>query len=51
MRTEALATLNTHHNVQSDLISLALNGKKVSFDKVLTMMDKMVALLWNCAGK
>eukprot|EP00972_Heterocapsa_arctica_P017297 2555178-Heterocapsa_arctica.AAC.1 len=28
-----------------DLISLALKGKKVSFEKVLKMIDEMVALL------
>jgi len=28
-----------------NLISLALKGKKVSFDKILTMIDEMVALL------
>merc|ERR1719198_271292 len=28
-----------------DLISLAIRGKKVSFEKVLTMIDEMVALL------
>jgi len=33
------------HDVRLDLISLALHGKTVSFDKVLTMIDNMVTLL------
>lgn len=33
------------HDVRLDLISMALHGKKVSFDKVLNMIDSMVALL------
>jgi len=33
------------NDVKLDLISLALKGKKVGFEKVLTMMDEMSALL------
>merc|ERR1719313_2179925 len=33
------------HDFRLDLISLALKGKKVSFDKVLKMIDDMTALL------
>jgi chromosome segregation ATPase len=33
------------HDYRIDLISLALKGKKVSFDKVLKMIDDMVSLL------
>merc|ERR1719313_850878 len=33
------------NNVQLDLIELALHGKKVSFDKVIGMINDMVALL------
>jgi len=33
------------HNVNLDLISMALHGKKVSFDKVIGMINDMVALL------
>jgi len=34
-----------HPSVQLDLISLAINGKKVGFEKVLKMVDEMVANL------
>jgi len=33
------------HDVRLDLISMALKGRKVSFDKIITMIDDMVALL------
>merc|ERR1711957_560709 len=33
------------HDVRLDLISMALHGKKVNFDKVLVMIDDMVKLL------
>merc|ERR550514_2649867 len=45
VRKEALQALSGQHGVQLDLISLALRGKKVSFDKVLKMVDDMVVLL------
>jgi len=47
VRTRALQVLSgrKHHDHRLDLISLALRGKKVSFDKVLTMIDEMVTLL------
>merc|ERR1740138_390066 len=49
-RQRALAALEqvnqaVKHDYRLDLISLALKGKKVSFDKVLKMIDNMVALL------
>jgi len=47
VKTRALAALQ--HDDKGDfrlnLIALALKGKKVSFEKVLTMIDEMVALL------
>jgi hypothetical protein len=45
VRKEALQALAGQHGVQLDLISLALRGKKVSFDKVIKMVDDMIALL------
>jgi hypothetical protein len=36
---------NSRHRAQFDLIELALTGKKVSFAKVLKMIDEMVAML------
>jgi len=45
VRKEALQALDGQHGVQLDLISLALRGKKVNFDKVIKMVDDMVALL------
>merc|ERR1719159_264998 len=50
LRTRALKILSTarhanQKNVQLDLIELALHGKKVSFDKVITMINDMVVLL------
>jgi chromosome segregation ATPase len=50
MRKRALAVVHrarTHsrHKTQYDLIALALTGKKISFDKVLLMIDDMVAML------
>jgi len=49
-RQRALAALEqvnqaVKHDYRLDLISLALKGKKVSFDKVLKMIDNMVTLL------
>merc|ERR1719352_1453523 len=49
-RQHALAALQqanqgVKRDYRLDLISLALKGKKVSFDKVLKMVDDMVALL------
>jgi len=47
MRQHAAAALQqaSHGDYRLNLISLALKGKKVSFDKVLKMIDDMVALL------
>merc|ERR1719310_826139 len=39
------STQGVKHDMRLDLISLALKGKKVSFDKVLKMIDDMVKLL------
>merc|ERR1719221_461808 len=36
---------NSRHRAQFDLLELALTGKKVSFAKVLKMIDEMVAML------
>jgi len=41
----ALQEASPHKDYRIDLISLALKGKKVSFDKVLKMIDDMIALL------
>jgi septal ring factor EnvC (AmiA/AmiB activator) len=41
---DALKTSH-QHDARLDLISMALRGRKVSFDKVLTMIDDMVKLL------
>jgi len=41
----ALRALSDHHDSRVDLISLALRGKAANFDKVLKMIDDMVALL------
>merc|ERR1719271_625451 len=50
MQKRALAALQqasqgVKRDFRLDLISLALKGKKVSFDKVIKMIDDMVALL------
>jgi hypothetical protein len=41
----ARAHTNSRHKAQFDLLELALTGKKVSFVKVLKMIDEMVAML------
>jgi hypothetical protein len=47
MRKQALVALahGNHKDFHLDLISMALRGKKFSFDKVIAMIDEMVALL------
>merc|ERR1719230_1832959 len=45
MARSAMAALHSSKDYRLDLISLALKGKKVSFDKVLKMIDEMVTLL------
>jgi len=48
MRQRAVKVLKTarnHKDPRMDLVMLALTGKSKSFDKVLTMIDDMVALL------
>jgi len=40
-----LSAAKGSHDARLDLISLALKGRKVNFDKVLSMIDEMVALL------
>merc|ERR1719375_2617282 len=52
MRTQALkalasARLSSRNAPALDLIELALHGKKVSFDKVIKMIEDMVVLLGN----
>jgi chromosome segregation ATPase len=44
-RKAAIAALSAHKGYHLDLISMALRGKKVSMDKVIKMVDDMVALL------
>merc|ERR1719194_247895 len=39
VRKEALQALSGQHSIKLDLVSLAIRGKKVSFDKVLKMID------------
>merc|ERR1740138_818565 len=41
----ARANSNSRHKAQFDLLELALTGKKVSFAKVLKMIDEMVVML------
>ena len=51
VKKQALEALtDTHENLQIDLISLPLNGRKVSFDKVIGMIDKLVVLLQEEQG-
>merc|ERR1719235_3001102 len=46
VKKAALAALRKHKgDFRLNLIALALKGKKVSFDKVITMIDEMAALL------
>merc|ERR1719487_2357654 len=48
MKEKALQALRRHRGKRDfrlNLISLALRGKKTSFDKVIKMVDGMVALL------
>ena len=45
LRKQALAALAGHKDYHLDLVALALHGKKVSFDKVIVMVDDMVTLL------
>merc|ERR1712014_233327 len=51
LRTRALAAIrkglqgNAPNRVGLDLISLALHGKKIGFEKVISMIDEMVATL------
>merc|ERR1719271_1002975 len=45
MARSAIAALHGSKDYRLDLISLALKGRKVSFDKVLKMIDEMVTLL------
>jgi len=42
---EVLHGMKHHHDSRLDFIALALHGKKVSFDKVLKMIDEMTKLL------
>jgi len=44
-RAHALAAIRSAHSPQLDFIALAIQGKKIGFDKVLKMIDEMVATL------
>lgn len=44
---QVLRRVKHHHNAHLDLIELALHGKKVSFNKIITMIDDMLQLLDN----
>jgi hypothetical protein len=44
-RTRALALIKAAKSPNLDFIALALHGKKIGFDKVITMIDAMVATL------
>lgn len=46
-RSLALSVLESSHEKRLDLISLAIRGKKVSFDKVVAMIDEMTKVLKN----
>merc|ERR1719207_43478 len=50
VQEEAIRALSSvqksgHRNVNLELISMALHGKKINFDKVIKMIDDMVVLL------
>merc|ERR1719281_489982 len=50
VQEEAIRALSSvqksgHRNVNLELISMALHGKKINFDKVISMIDDMVVLL------
>merc|ERR1712032_244500 len=44
-KAQQLLQSGVHHDYRLDLISMALRGRKVSFEKVIKMIDEMVALL------
>merc|ERR1719281_2106258 len=53
LRTRALDALRIakgHHSPSLDFIELALRGKKVGFEKVMTMIDDMLAVLKKDQG-
>jgi len=45
VRAKAIAALKTHKGTATNLVLLALRGKKQGFEKVLEMVDKMIASL------
>lgn len=45
MKQRALAALKGHKSMRLDLVSMALRGRKVNFDKVLAMVADMITLL------
>lgn len=45
VRSRALSMLRTGHDMRLDLISLAIRGRKVNFDKVLAMIGEMTKVL------
>merc|ERR1719272_1601518 len=44
-RASALAELRKVHRPQLDFIALAIQGKKIGFEKVIKMIDEMAATL------
>merc|ERR1719482_1586071 len=44
-RMRALAAIRSAHSPQLDFIALAIKGKKIGFEKVIKMIDEMVATL------
>jgi len=44
-RARAVLKASPHHGPQIDFIELVLSGKKAGFEKVITLIDDMVALL------
>merc|ERR1719310_415136 len=44
-QSRALALLKQAHSPRLDFIALALHGKKMGFDKVISMIDEMVGVL------
>merc|ERR1711862_995740 len=45
VRDRALAILRSTRNPNIDFIALALHGKKIGFEKVISMIDEMVDVL------
>merc|ERR1711970_591982 len=45
LRSRALAAIKSKRRPQLDFIALAIQGKKIGFEKVIGMIDEMVATL------